>query len=199
MAYSAGSPYVHWICPDMRGQLSITDMHIPKRLAKTIRGAPFEIRVDADFEGVIRGCAEKTPTRPETWINEQILKAYMVMHERGHAHSVECWKDGALVGGIYGVELGGAFFGESMFSRSRDASKVALVHLIARLWRGGFTLFDTQFINDHLAQVGVYETPHAEFKRQLEAVCAAEADFRQAGISQQQIIGEYMAFRKKSI
>ena len=142
MAYSGDSPYVHWICPDMRGQLPIEGLHIPKRLKKTVlsnlkRNAPYEIRIDTAFEDVIRACAGNHDGRPETWINEPIIKVYCALRAQGHAHSVECWdvsgEQERLVGGLYGLAIGGAFFGESMFSHARDASKIALVHLVARL------------------------------------------------------------------
>ncbi len=196
MAYSAGSPYIHWICPELRGQLSITQMHIPRRLKKTVRGAPYEIRIDTAFEEVIRACAGSNETRPETWINDAIIKAYIGLHKDGHAHSVECWnKDGALVGGLYGIEMGGAFFGESMFSRERDASKIALIHLAARLWAGGFTLLDTQFVNDHLKQFGAYELPHQTYKRALREASTLETDFMLKGKSERELIEDYFEMR----
>ncbi|MBI1301291.1 MAG: leucyl/phenylalanyl-tRNA--protein transferase [Alphaproteobacteria bacterium] len=161
MAETADSQRVLWFCPEMRGQISIPDMHVPKRLKKTVRhmrlkSGPYEIFVNRDFEAVIAECAKETFDRPDTWINTQITKAYVDLHEKGHAHSVECWQEGKLVGGLYGVEIGGAFFGESMFSRQSDASKVCLVHLAARLHHAGFLVLDTQFKNDHLKQFGVY-------------------------------------------
>lgn len=196
MAYNSGSPYIHWICPEMRGQLSITDIHIPRRLQKTVEHAPFEIRINSDFEGVLRGCAEPTPKRPETWINAAIFKVFCDLHKRGDAHSVECWKNNKLVGGIYGLAIGGAFFGESMFSRERDASKVALLNLVARLWKGGFTLLDTQFVNDHLKQFGVYELPHDEYKKYLEEALKIKGDFLLPGLSQEKIMEDYLANRR---
>ena len=192
MAYSAGSPYVHWICPELRGQLPIAGLHLSRSLKNTLRAAPFEIRIDTAFNDVIRECAAKTDKRPETWINDQIIKAYIKMHESGHAHSIECWQDDKLVGGLYGVRLGGAFFGESMFSRVTDASKVALAHTAARLWKGGFQMFDTQFVNDHLKQFGVYEMPHPEFKIALAEATKIDADFVLKGISQHDIITDYL-------
>ena len=198
MAYNSGSPYIHWICPEMRGQLSITDIHIPRRLLETVKKAPFEIRINADFEAVLRGCAEPTPKRPETWINASIFKVFCDLHERGHAHSVECWEDDKLVGGIYGLAIGGAFFGESMFSRMRDASKIALLHMVARLWKGGFTLLDTQFVNEHLKQFGAYELPHDEYKKYLEDAVKAEGDFLLSGLSQEKIMDNYLAMRESN-
>lgn len=198
MAYNSGSPYIHWICPEMRGQLSITDIHIPRRLLETVKKAPFEICINADFEAVLRGCAEPTPKRPETWINASIFKVFCDLHERGHAHSVECWEDDKLVGGIYGLAIGGAFFGESMFSRMRDASKIALLHMVARLWKGGFTLLDTQFVNEHIKQFGAYELPHDEYKKYLEDAVKAEGDFLLSGLSQEKIMDNYLAMRESN-
>lgn len=196
MAYSAGSPYIHWICPEKRGQLSITDIHIPRRLKRTVLDSPYEIRIDTAFADVMKACAEKATNRPETWINQPIIDAYCRLHADGYGHSVECWKDGKLVGGLYGLAVGGAFFGESMFSTMRDASKIALVHLVARLWRGGFTLLDTQFINDHLRQFGVYEVPHKEYIKQLKVAMNSLADFRLDGADESQIVRDYLAMRE---
>jgi len=174
MAYNAESPYVHWICPEERGQLSITDIHFSRRLIKTIHKAPYSIRVNSDFSGVIAMCAETDTGRPETWINDSIRDVFIKLHRQGHAHSVEAWAHDddhgdVLVGGLYGLAIGGAFFGESMFSRANDASKITLAHLVARLWKGGFTLLDTQFVNDHLKQFGVYEVSHEQY---LSGFCA---------------------------
>jgi leucyl/phenylalanyl-tRNA---protein transferase len=195
MAYNAGSPFIHWICPDFRGQLPIEGLHIPKRLLKTLRKNPYRMTTDKAFNAVIQGCAESRPRRPETWINASIMKVFCELHERGHAHSVECWRGRELIGGIYGLEIGGVFFGESMFSNATDASKIALVHLIARCWKGRFKLFDTQFVNDHLMQFGVYELPHAKYKRELDRALRVKTDFTLKGISEQQILGEYLNFR----
>ncbi len=200
MAYSAGSPYVHWICPEERGQLSIDGLHIPKSLKRIVqrninRNEAFQIKIDSAFEHVIQACGEETEDRPETWINDQIIKAYCDLHARGHAHSVEYWENGRLMGGVYGLAIGGAFFGESMYSRTSNASKIALVHLAARLWRGGYQLLDTQFVNPHLKQFGVYELGHAAYKARLDAALKIEADFMQSGISERALIEEYFAFR----
>ncbi len=197
MAYSAGSPYIHWICPKMRGQLPIAQIHIPRKLKKTVRQAPYEVRINTAFDDVINLCAETTENRPETWINQPIIKAYCQMHRDGYAHSVECWKNSALVGGLYGIGIGSVFFGESMFSRATDASKVALVHLVARLWAGGFTLLDTQFSNNHLKQFGVYETPHAEYKKRLKKAAEKSADFLLPGENETTLINEYFAMRSE--
>jgi leucyl/phenylalanyl-tRNA--protein transferase len=197
MAYSGGSPYIHWICPEMRGQLSIAEIHIPRRLKKTIRSEPFEIRIDTAFRDVISACARQTEKRRETWINEPIIKAFCTLHAQGHAHSVECWQDDALVGGVYGLEIGGAFFGESMFSTARDASKIALIHLVARLWKGGFSVLDTQFTNDHLKQFGVFELPHKIYMKQLERAVSVQADFTLRDHSPAEIMADYLAMREK--
>lgn len=196
MAYSGDSPYVHWICPEMRGQLSIECLHIPRRLMTTVKRAPFDIRVDTAFEAVIRACGESHDKRPETWINENIIESFCSLHERGHAHSVECWSDGKLVGGVYGLKIGAVFFGESMFSRTRDASKVALVHLAARLWKGGFQILDTQFVNDHLEQFGVYEIEHSQYLADLERVIDSSADFVLRDMKQDDILKSYLEMRK---
>ncbi len=154
---------VYWFAPDPRAILPLDAFHVPKNLAKLVRRETFEVTYDRDFEAVIRACAE----RPETWISEEIIQAYVALHRMGFAHSVECRRDGALAGGLYGVAIGGAFFGESMFHRERDASKVALVHLVRKLREGGFTLLDTQYTTPHLARFGVIEIPRAEYERRL--------------------------------
>ena len=198
MAYNAESPYVHWICPEERGQLSITDIHFPKRLIKTIRSGPYDITVDTDFSGVVALCAENTDGRPDTWINDLIRDVFIKLHRQGHAHSIEAWEDDQLVGGLYGLVIGGAFFGESMFSRARDASKICLAHLVARLWKGGFTLLDTQFVNDHLRQFGVYEVPHKTYEIQLKEALDVEADFHLSGcqLSERDLVLEYFEMCK---
>lgn len=185
MAYNAGSPVIHWVCPEMRGQLSITKMHIPRSLKKEVRRAlkdpAISIRIDTAFEDVIRLCGESVPERPETWINRPIRDAFIDLHYKGHAHSVEYWESGQLQGGLYGLSVGAVFCGESMFSRTANASKIALVHLAARLWRGGYEILDTQFTNDHLRQFGVYEVPHSDYFAQLAKVAAKRADFLLSG------------------
>ena len=175
MAEDADDPDIFWVDPERRGILPLEAFHVPKRLRRTIRQGRFEIRVDSAFEAVMRGCAEPGPDRPTTWINERILALYGTLFHLGHAHSVEAWRDGELAGGLYGVRLGAAFFGESMFSRVPDASKVALVHLVARLKRGGFKLCDTQFVTRHLAQFGAIEIPRAAYRRRLAAALRSEA------------------------
>ena len=169
MAESAEDPELFWVDPERRGVLPLDGFHLPKRFKRTLRQGRFEVTADRDFAAVMKGCAERTPTRKSTWINPQIIKLYRDLHALGAAHSVECWRDGELVGGLYGVSLGGAFFGESMFSRERDASKVALVHLVARLKRGGWRLLDAQFLTEHLSQFGAVETPQGAYLKLLKA------------------------------
>lgn len=181
MADAREDERVFLIDPEKRGVLPLNGFHVSRRLARTVRAEPFEVRVDTAFDRVVELCAEAMPGRTETWINGAIEHLYGRLFEIGHAHSVECWKDGKLVGGLYGVSLAGAFFGESMFSRATDASKVALVHLVARLIAGGFTLLDAQFMTEHLRQFGAQEIPRAEYHRKLERALAGRGDFYQIG------------------
>jgi leucyl/phenylalanyl-tRNA--protein transferase len=166
-----------WIEPEERGIIPLDSFHLPHRLRRTVASDRFEIRVDHDFTAVIDACAESTEGRPKTWINARIRRLYGELFEMGAAHTIEAWRDGRLVGGLYGVELGGVFFGESMFSRERDASKVALVHLVGRLRAGGFRLLDTQFTTDHLRQFGAIDVAREDYQTMLEAAIAVEADF----------------------
>lgn len=177
MAEARDDPRLHWIEPESRGILPLDTFHVPKRLARTVRNGGFEARFDGDFAAVIRACAEATEGRPSTWINQSIEDLYIQLHRKGFAHSVETWRDGALVGGLYGVSLGAAFFGESMFSRERDASKVALVHLVERLRAGGYRLLDTQFVTAHLARFGTVEVPRNDYRRMLADAVARPASF----------------------
>ncbi len=177
MAENARSTDLMWFDPPHRGVLPLDGFHVPRRLRKTVRHFPFDVRIDTAFRQVMAGCAGGGPQRPETWINTEITDAYCQLHAIGHAHSVECWLAGELVGGLYGVSIGGAFFGESMFSRTTDASKVALVHLVARLTAGGFRLLDTQFITEHLAQFGATEIPRHRYRTRLSQAIRTEADF----------------------
>ena len=177
MAETRDESRLFFVDPDHRGILPLDDFHIPRRLARTLRQGKFTIRYNHDFASVLQLCAEAAPDRPNTWINLEIERLYNVLHERGQCHSVECWHEGKLVGGLYGVALGGAFFGESMFSRARDASKIALCHLVARLRAGGFVLLDTQFITDHLAQFGTIEVARPVYKQQLQAAISTAATF----------------------
>jgi leucyl/phenylalanyl-tRNA---protein transferase len=177
MAENADDPSLYWIEPEHRGLIPLDGFHIPRRLARTIRRDQFEVYIDRDFEATIDGCAEPQAGRSRTWINGRIRSLYCKLHEIGHCHSVETWRDGKLVGGLYGVRLGRAFFGESMFHRERDASKVALVHLVARLRAGGFTLLDTQFVTSHLSGFGAIEVSKRLYSRMLERALEDEADF----------------------
>ncbi|MEP9366831.1 leucyl/phenylalanyl-tRNA--protein transferase [Xanthobacter sp. VNH20] len=177
MAESADDPGLYWIEPERRGVFPLEGLKISSRLARTIRSDKFEIRVDHDFDGVINGCAAPQEGRTKTWINARIRRLYGELFMRGRCHTVEAWRDGRLVGGLYGVRLGGAFFGESMFHIERDASKVALVHLVARLRAGGFRLLDTQFVTSHLQSLGAIEISRRQYHRQLEQALDVEGDF----------------------
>lgn len=173
MAESREDEGLFWLDPERRGVIPLDGFHISRSLRKTLRREPFDIRIDTDFAGVIEGCAD----RSETWINGPIFAIYMDLFRAGHAHSVEVWDNDRLVGGVYGVTLGAAFFGESMFSRKPDASKIALAYLVSRLRFGGFTLFDTQFLTPHLASLGGVEIPRASYRQALRAALSAEASF----------------------
>jgi leucyl/phenylalanyl-tRNA--protein transferase len=177
MAESADDPGLFWVEPEKRGIIPLDAFHIPRSLRKTLKREPYEIRVDHDFGAVIDACARETDDRPKTWINDRIRKLYRELHAIGHCHSVECWADGELVGGLYGVRLGAAFFGESMFARRTDASKVALVHLVERLRAGGFELLDTQFTNNHLVRFGAIDVPRRKYSKMLEKAVSGSADF----------------------
>jgi leucyl/phenylalanyl-tRNA--protein transferase len=177
MAESAEDNALYWVEPDQRGIIPLNGLHISQSLRKTVRRHPFEIRIDSDFAAVIAACAERTRDRKATWINGRIRSLYTQLHRAGFCHSVECWQGGKLVGGLYGVRLGAIFFGESMFSRVSDASKVALVHLVARLNAGGFRLLDAQFTNPHLERLGAIAIPRAEYQRMMEPLLELEADF----------------------
>ncbi len=177
MAESANDPEIFWVRPETRGIIPLDRLHVPRSLARTIRRAPFEIRFDSDFDGVVAGCAEAGPKRENTWINKPIREAYGVLFERGHCHTVEAWKDDRLVGGLYGVTLGRAFFGESMFARERDASKVCLFHLVERLNGRGFMLLDTQFTTPHLKRLGAIDVPRGRYEKLLESALQGEAVF----------------------
>ena len=174
MAEDRRAAELHWFDPARRGILPIAGLHVPRRLARTILKKPYRVTFDRDFERVIRNCAD---VRDTTWINDDIIALYTALHKQGHAHSVEAWDGRVLAGGVYGISIGGAFFGESMFSVRTDASKVALVHLVARLWRRGYELFDTQYVNEHLKQFGVQEIPRGEYRRLLRKALQKQADF----------------------
>lgn len=177
MAETKESKEVFWVDPESRGILPFDGFHIPKRLARTVRREKFEIRIDKDFRQVVENCRAARTDRQNSWINQEILELYCELAERGHAHSVEAWLDGELVGGLYGVSIGAAFFGESMFTFATDASKVALVYLVARLKHGGYAMLDTQFTTEHLAQFGAVEIPRGRYHSRLQEALEQPADF----------------------
>lgn len=189
MAESRNATTISWIDPRNRGILPLDDLHISKSLKKTVRKGPFEVSCNRDFATVVRECGRRTPERGETWINPQIEQAVNELHRMGYAHSVETRLEGELVGGLYGVALGGVFFGESMFSRVTDASKVALVDLCARLRIGRFKLLDTQFVTEHLKKFGAVEIPAREFLKKLEAALSVHCLFP-ADIDSETLTGE---------
>jgi leucyl/phenylalanyl-tRNA--protein transferase len=177
MAESAEDNALYWIEPELRGVIPLDRFYVPSRLARTVRSDRFRVAVNRNFEAVLAGCAAPKPGRGRTWINARIRNLYWKLYERGHCHSIEVYQDDKLVGGLYGVSLGRAFFGESMFHEARDASKVALVHLVARLRAGGYRLLDTQFITEHLKTFGAIEISPRHYHKQLEAALIGEADF----------------------
>ena len=177
MAETRKGDRLYWLDPEKRGILPLDRFHLPRRLARTVLSRAFEVSVDQDFAGTIAGCAEPAPGRDDTWINPQIERLFSELYQLGHAHSVESRQGGQLVGGLYGVAIGGVFFGESMFSFVRDASKVALVHLVARLRLSSFKLLDTQFVTAHLAQFGAEELAREDYKARLTNALAAPAEF----------------------
>jgi leucyl/phenylalanyl-tRNA--protein transferase len=177
MAESRHDPELHWIDPDERGILPLDGLHVPRRLKRTIRRGHYQVRCDSAFHEVVLACADPTDDRPDTWINPVIESLVTQLHAMGFAHSIECWRKGHLVGGLYGITLGACFFGESMFSRERDASKVALVELVYRLRLGGFMLLDTQFSTPHLSRFGVIEVARDDYRRRLAAAINSPADF----------------------
>ena len=182
MADARDDDRIFLVDPQRRGVIPLTNLHVPRRLARTVRSNPYAVRIDTAFDAVVAACAEPRPGRAETWINGPIRSMYGELYRLGQAHSVECWRDGELVGGLYGVILAGAFFGESMFSTARDASKVALIHLVGRLVAGRFSLLDAQFMTDHLAQFGTQDIPRAQYRRRLaEALAVQDADFFRLG------------------
>jgi leucyl/phenylalanyl-tRNA--protein transferase len=177
MAESVDDPSLFWVEPEIRGLIPLDGFRLASRLARTVRSDAFRVTINTAFKAVIDGCAEPHPGRNDTWINRRIRELYIGLHAIGHCHSVEAWQDDELVGGLYGVSLGRAFFGESMFHRARDASKVALVHLVARLIAGGFVLLDTQFVTDHLRSFGAIEVPRRRYRAMLDAAITGHADF----------------------
>src|SRR6266700_3767267 len=178
MAESADDPTLFWVEPEIRGVIPLDGFRISSRLARTVRADAFTVTVNTAFKAVIAGCAAPQPGREDTWINKRIRDLYLGLHQLGHCHSVEVWENDDLVGGLYGVSLGRAFFGESMFHRARDASKVALVHLVARLVTGGFQLLDTQYVTEHLRSLGAVEISRRRYRTLLDKAIAGEADFR---------------------
>lgn len=177
MGEARDDPELYLVDPPERGVIPLDGFHLPRRLARTVRADRFSVSVDTAFDATVAACAASSPGREETWINAPIRALYGELHRRGFAHSVECRREGELVGGLYGVAIGGAFFGESMWSRATDASKVALAHLVARLGAGGYVLLDTQFMTEHLRQFGTEEIGRAEYRRRLTRALAAPADF----------------------
>jgi len=175
MAEKRDDPHLYWVSPEKRGVIPLETFHVPRRLARTMRAGRFTVTTDRAFVEVMKGCAAPRAGREETWINSEILRLYTALAASGHAHSVECWLDGKLAGGLYGVKLGAAFFGESMFTVERDASKVALVKLVETLKRGGFSLLDTQFLTAHLAGFGALEVPRERYLTLLEQALSREA------------------------
>jgi leucyl/phenylalanyl-tRNA--protein transferase len=192
MADSATAPFYHFYRPENRGQLSITDLHIPKKLLKTLKQAPYQIKINQDFAGVIDGCAAARSERPTTWINPLIRNTFIELHNMGYAHSVEAWDKGKLVGGLYGLSIGAVFCGESMFSTATDSSKICLVHLCARLQAGGFTVLDTQFTNEHLEQFGIYEIPQKKYETMIKKEMVKKADFILVGQSEKGLLDRYV-------
>lgn len=177
MSESANDPEIFWVRPDVRGIIPLDTFHVPSSLAKTIRKGVFEIRFDTAFVDVMKGCAEEKDSRPSTWINDTIINSYSALFRQGHCHSVEAWHHGELVGGLYGVSLKAAFFGESMFSRMTDASKVCLVYLVERLKSKGFVLLDTQFTTEHLKRFGAIDVSRKNYEKMLAAALTKEAKF----------------------
>ncbi len=192
MAEDKNSPYYDFYRPDMRAQLSIPHLHIPKKLLKRVKQAPYEIKIDTAFIDTIDSCADSYKGRTDTWINKTIRDVFIELHHQGHAHSIECWQNGKLIGGLYGLAIGAVFCGESMFSKADDASKIALVHLCARLDKGGFTILDTQFTNPHLEQFGIYEIPQKEYEDLIKIEMNKTADFILPNLAEAQILQEYI-------
>jgi leucyl/phenylalanyl-tRNA--protein transferase len=177
MAEGRDNREIYWIDPEERGILPLDGLHAPRRLLRTMRHSRFEIRCDSNFGQVVQACAEPGPGRLDTWINQEIMRLSLQLFDMGYAHSVECWREDRLVGGLYGIAIGGAFFGESMFTRERDASKIALLHLVMRLRLGGFQLLDTQFVTRHLERFGALEIPRVDYRRRLMRAIASSGRF----------------------
>jgi leucyl/phenylalanyl-tRNA--protein transferase len=196
MAETRRGERLYWLDPELRGVLPLHGFHIPRRLLRTLRSGEFAVTADRDFARVIAACAASAPGREDTWINAEIERLFLELHRQRHAHSLEVWREEVLVGGLYGVSLGGAFFGESMFSRVRDASKVALAHLVARLRLGGYGLLDTQFVTSHLAQFGAVEVARDDYKAMLAAVLHRQADWP-GEIAQETLHREFAAMARR--
>lgn len=198
MAESRESDDIWWFDPPRRGQLDIQNLHIPDKLRKAVLRSPYDIRADTAFAAVIDACSAVRVTQADTWINRPIRDLFVSLHQQGYAHSLEAWHDGRLVGGLYGLALGGAFCGESMFSHAPNASKICLVHLCARLWKAGFSLLDTQYVNDHLTQFGVYEIDRAAYKEKLQHALRWHPDFtltETPALSETALVAEYLRNR----
>jgi len=196
MAENADDLHYNFYAPDMRAQLPILNLHIPRKLLKTLKQNPFEIKIDTAFKDVILACGDQYKDRDTTWINPLIRDAFIDLHKQGHAHSVECWQDNKLVGGLYGIAIGQVFCGESMFSRTTDASKIALIHLCARLHIGSFTTLDTQFVNDHLKQFGIYEIPQEEYETLIQTEMNKPANFSLDNLKPSEILEKYLNARR---
>jgi leucyl/phenylalanyl-tRNA--protein transferase len=194
MAKSRGDTDVFWVQPKLRGVLPLEAFHVPRSLRKRMRQGVFTVTIDKDFTGVMAGCAESTEVRADTWINDRIIQLFTELYHAGLAHSVEVWQDGKLVGGLYGLAMGAAFFGESMFSRATDASKVALTHLAGILIKGGFTLLDTQFITDHLKRFGAIEISQQDYLTQLGTALTRQGRFEEP-LSQRELEAALLSHR----
>ena len=177
MAESRHDPHLHWIDPEMRGIIPLDTFHLPRRLARTLRTWPDPVYINRNFKAVIEACAQPGRDRQNTWINDEIVSLYTKLHAMGFAHSVECWNGDRLIGGLYGISIRGAFFGESMFSLARDASKVALAHLVGRLRSGGYKLLDVQFVTSHLKGFGAVEIPRSDYQDELADALSVDGDF----------------------
>jgi leucyl/phenylalanyl-tRNA--protein transferase len=197
MAEGRAGDKLYWLDPIKRGVLPLDSFHLSRRLLRTVVSGPFIVTADRDFHAAIKGCATPQPGRADTWINPEIERLFVRLYDMGYAHSVETWLDGELVGGLYGVSIGGAFFGESMFSFVRDASKVALAHLVARLRMGGYTLLDTQFVTEHLTQFGALEIPRELYKRNLASAITVPAVWMNAP-DPDSLIAEFRALAGKT-
>lgn len=197
MAESREDEDFFWFDPPQRGQLDIAALHIPAKLRKTVLKAPYTIRIDTAFAAVIDACAQSRTSQADTWINQPIRDIFVALHQAGFTHSIEAWQGDELVGGLYGMALGGVFCGESMFSRARDASKICLVHLCARLWRAGFQVLDTQYVNDHLKQFGCYEIDAATYRERLRMALPLSCDFLLGGdVSEAALVADYLENRQ---